>query len=92
MVIKPMPPIWMRQRMTIWPNRDQCVKVSCTISPVTQEADTVVNRASIKDALPEIFEAEGMMSSNVPMRMTARYPSTSSRTGVSRIFRGIQSP
>ena len=78
--------------MTIWPNSDQCWKVSCTISPVTQEADTVVNSASMKEALPVIFDALGMMSSNVPMRMTARYPSTSRRTGVSRILRGIQSP
>lgn len=58
--------------MTTCPNVDQWLAVSCTIRPVTQDAETVVNKASIKEAEPVIFEEKGMMSSKVPIIMTLR--------------------
>ena len=41
----PSPPIWIKKRMTACPKKDQCVAVSYTIKPVTQEAEVEVKGA-----------------------------------------------
>ena len=41
----PRPPTKMPTRMTSWPKKDQCTAVETTVRPVTQTADTAVNRA-----------------------------------------------
>ena len=70
----PMPPIWIRERITAWPNTDQPVAVSRTTSPVTQTAEVAVNSEVPKLALRPSAEAAGIMSSSVPARITVRNP------------------
>ena len=74
MVTTPMPPIWMRIRMTACPNQDQYSAVSCTTSPVTQVADVAVNSASRKVAPPEPLVDTGSISSAVPTAISSRKP------------------
>ncbi len=45
-MITPIPPIWINNRMTSCPNDDQYAAVSCTTQPITQTAETEVNKAS----------------------------------------------
>ncbi len=80
-VIKPRPPTWIRLRMTSWPNSVQPVKVSRTISPVTQVALVEVKSAS-RNPAGAPFEATGSISKPVPTRMIAKKPSAISRAGV----------
>ena len=70
-VMTPMPPIWMRMRMTAWPNSDQWVAVSCTTRPVTQTAEVAVKRAWWKGVTVSFWAEKGSMSSRLPPRMTA---------------------
>ena len=74
MVTTPIPPIWMRQRITTCPNMVQPVAVSTTTSPVTQTADVEVNSASINGVQPPAFDAKGSASRSVPSKMTAKKP------------------
>lgn len=70
-----MPPVWIRNRITNCPKKDQYVKVSCRTSPVTQVAEVEVNRAQENGApLPDFVE-NGSISSNVPTRITDKNPS-----------------
>ena len=45
----PKPPIWIKIIITVLPNNEKCLPVSKTASPVTQEAEVAVNKASISD-------------------------------------------
>ena len=73
--------------MTICPNSDQCALVSTEMSPVTHEAETVTNMASINDVASPLFDDTGNTSSIVPTAIIARKPNTSNRAGVILILR-----
>ena len=53
-IMMPMPPSWIRLKMTICPVRVKVVPVSTTVSPVTQTADVAVKRASMNARLPPV--------------------------------------
>ena len=72
MVTTPMPPIWIRHRMTICPNRVQYRAVSCRTRPVTQEAEVAVKRAVSSPAPRPSRVAKGSISSRVPSNIMAR--------------------
>ena len=72
-VTNPSPPIWISSIITTCPNAVQLVKVSVTISPVTQVADTAVNRQS-KNGVPPLFDEIGSHSSSAPVSIIARNP------------------
>ena len=66
-VIKPSPPMNMRNKITDCPNNVQCVPVSTSVSPVTVTADVAVNRAvSGSPKFPEVCDI-GNARSIVPM-------------------------
>ena len=88
-VINPTPPVWIRRSMTICPNNDQCAFVSTGMSPVTHEADTVTNIASINEVISPLFDDIGSISNIVPTIIIPRKPSTSNRAGVIRILCNI---
>ena len=71
-VITPIPPIWISVIITPWPNSDQYVAVSFTISPVTQVADVAVNSASAKGVIVCLLEDMGSISRNVPSIISAK--------------------
>src|SRR5690625_5516040 len=48
-VSTPSPPTFIASMITVSPKGDQCTAVSTVTSPVTQIAETAVNRASTKD-------------------------------------------
>ena len=73
-VSTPMPPSWMRIKMTICPKSVQCEAVSCTTRPVTQVADVEVKRQSKKSAQPSWWLAKGSHSRTAPVKITARNP------------------
>ena len=50
-VIMPRPPTAAPAIMTAWPKGDQAVAVSTVVSPVTQTAEVVVNRASTRNSV-----------------------------------------
>ena len=79
-VTKPRPPICISSAITACPNTVQLVKVSATMSPVTQVAEVAVNRQSKNDVLP-LFEENGSHSSSVPARIIIRNPRHSVRAG-----------
>ena len=70
----PRPPIWIRIKITVCPNTDQCIAVSRMTSPVTQTAEVEVNSASSGAVQIRCFELTGSISSSVPIRMTPRKP------------------
>ena len=74
-VTTPMPPIWIRNRMTACPKGDQWVTVSRTTSPVTQTAEVAVNRQS-ENPVPACSMSEtGSISKSVPTRIISTNPS-----------------
>lgn len=73
MVIKPRPPIWIRQIITICPKIVQFVKVSNGTSPVMQVAEVAVNRASIYEA-PPVFELIGKLNKTEPISISKANP------------------
>ena len=66
--------------MTICPNIVQLLNVSATTSPVTQVAETAVNRQS-KNGVPPLFEENGRNSSSAPARIIIRNPTQSVLAG-----------
>lgn len=70
-VIKPKPPISMRQSITICPKSDQYVAVSCTTSPVTHVAEVDVNSASSNDVWIPSLEEMGSVRINAPKNIIA---------------------
>ena len=68
-VTTPSPPIWIRIRMTVRPNRVHWDAVSKTTSPVTQAAEVEVNRASRKVTSSAPVEAQGRHSKKAPVRI-----------------------
>ena len=71
----PSPPIWIRARMMMCPNSDQCVAVVSTTSPVTQTEVVEVNSAVKKSVSSPGAVAAGIISSSAPTRIVARKPS-----------------
>ena len=74
MSITPMPPVWIRSRMTACPNPDHACQVSLTTRPVTQTAEVAVNRASAGGHGAAWEEAAGVISSSVPVNMIIANP------------------
>ena len=70
----PMPPVWIRSRMTACPKGDQAVQVSRTTSPVTQTAEVAVNRASVGGHATRSADENGSISSSVPSAMITANP------------------
>ena len=70
----PRPPIWISTMMTVFPNADQYVAVSCSTSPVTQEAETAVNSVVISGARVPSAVAIGRLKSSVPSPIRIRNP------------------
>ena len=75
-VINPIPPIWIRIKMISCPKKDQCRYVSCTTSPVTQDADVEVNNASAKDVIFPSLDETGSIKRILPKRINNKYPTT----------------
>ena len=80
-VTTPMPPIWIRSRITACPNSDQYCMVSWTTRPVTQVAEVAVNSASRKPAPPGARVEIGSISSRAPARMSSKKPKMITRAG-----------
>ena len=59
----------MPSRMTTSPKIDQCCAMSTTVSPVTQTADTAVNRLSASGVIWPVCEEMGRASNAVKSRM-----------------------
>lgn len=73
----------MQHRMTIWPNRVNCVPVSTTARPVTQVADVAVKNASTRRMDLPVRDAAGNDSKRVPTKMTTAKLTTTSCAGCS---------
>lgn len=73
-VMNPIPPIWIRQRMTPWPKKDQWVYVSTWIRPVTHVADVAVKKPVNKLAASGFLVEIGRAKSIEPIHMIAQYP------------------
>ena len=86
MVTMPIPPTWIRHRMTICPNSVQYWAVSCKTRPVTQEAEVAVKRAVSKSAPLPSLVAKGSISSSVPSNIMAKKLSGMIREGDSCLF------
>lgn len=72
--MKPIPPIWIRSKITICPKIDQYVPVSTTTNPVTQVALVAVNndvKGFVQDRLTLL---KGVDNKNPPNRITIRKP------------------
>ncbi len=74
MVIKPRPPIWIKRSSPSCPKKDQCVKVSTRIRPVTQEALVAVNRAVRNGVTVPSLDERGSISSSVPAMIRRKKP------------------
>ena len=66
MVMRPIPPSWMRKIITIWPKKLNSLPVSHTARPVTQEAEVAVNKASIGCAHCPLAWEIGRVKSKAP--------------------------
>jgi hypothetical protein len=64
-----------------WPKGVQKVAVSTVIRPVTQTAETEVNRASMNTSADWSVRAAGSISKAAPMRMTSRNAAGTALTG-----------
>ena len=73
-VTTPIPPIWISEIITNWPNKVQWVAVSKTIKPVTHVALVAVKSASMKLVLWELVAEIGSISKKVPVSITPRKP------------------
>ena len=60
------PPNWMRTIKTNCPLKLRMDVISMTFSPVTDTAETDVNKASIKGILPSVFDISGMARRPAP--------------------------
>ena len=69
--ITPRPPIWIRIRIIIWPNIDQCVAVSTTIRPVTHIEDVAVKRHVKKSEGSEVLLDIGKLSKIAPKNIAS---------------------
>ena len=76
----PIPPIWISNKMTVFPKNVKVVAVSTTVSPVTQTAEAAVNSASINGSRPWV-EDTGSAKSRVPDKMRRAYPKMEIRPG-----------
>jgi hypothetical protein len=70
-VITPMPPTWIKQRMIPCPKAVKYVPVSTTINPVTHTAEVAVKRASIHLIEPPLVE-NGRLNKLLPTRMASK--------------------
>ena len=70
-VINPIPPIWISNSMTIWPNRVKSSATTTGVRPVTQVALVDKNNALIQP-IPSPVEETGRASRTVPTRITAK--------------------
>ena len=80
----PNPPTWMSPRITTCPKGVQKVGVSTVISPVTQTAETAVNRAGMNVSASGSVCETGSISSPAPSTMTLRKANGTLRTGCNR--------
>jgi len=74
MVIKPSPPICIRIRITIWPNKVNITPVFSTVKPVTHTDEVAVNKASTGLRLPLEVVAMGRANKMVPIAITEAKP------------------
>ena len=82
-VIKPRPPICIRNIITNLPNIVQCSRVLTTTRPVTQTADVAVKRAFTMPILSPSLLDIGRFNKNVPIQTTAKNPSITILVGFS---------
>ena len=73
-MMMPNPPVWIRARMTTWPNTDQWVAVSRTTRPVTQVAEVAVKRAVPNEVTVPLRDEMGSIKSIVPRAIRPANP------------------
>lgn len=71
-VISPSPPVWIKTKITIFPNVDHWKNVSCAENPVTQVAEVEVKRQSKKEICKPLFEETGKNNKKVPIKIIAK--------------------
>jgi len=71
----PSAPIWINERIIIWPVSVKRVPVSTTVNPVTQTADVAVKRASMNLSLP-VADIDGRVSNVAPIKIVVANPAT----------------
>ena len=77
-----MPPICIKTKITICPNKDHLVKVSAIINPVTQVALVAVKRASKGYVQQPSLDAIGKHKNNVPVNIKRIKLNAISREGL----------
>ena len=73
-MMMPNPPVWIKARMTTWPNTDQWVAVSRTTRPVTQVAEVAVKRAVSNEVAAPLRDEMGSIKSIVPRAIRTANP------------------
>lgn len=68
-VIKPSPPVCIKIKITIFPNKDHCEKVSFTENPVMHVAEVEVNMQSVIETFLFGFEDIGNINSIEPNKI-----------------------
>ena len=74
MDMKPKPPISIKVIITACPKRLQCSAVITVVSPVTQVAEVVVNKASIKGVTSPVRLDMGSINNSAPNKIKLAKP------------------
>jgi hypothetical protein len=88
LVMNPKPPSWIRTRITACPKGLQCVAVSTGTSPVTHTADVATNSAITGDVHSRSLDDTGSMRRQVPTKIIAPNPPTSTNGSDATCSRG----